>query len=213
MPSIHVWDLCLRVFHWLLVAALTVSLTTGLSGGLDAMEWHMLSGYLVLGLLAFRLLLGLAGRDYGHFREFPLNPRSVADYLQGKRRFPGHNPLGAWMIVVMLVTLLVQTLSGLMTSDGLFLEGPWVHTIGDDWSSIATRIHKLAWWVLCGLVGLHLAAIAYYALRGDNLVLPMFSGRRRWQDVTATRPTLNWWLRAALLLAAAALSWALINLP
>lgn len=213
MPAIHIWDLCTRSFHWILVLAVATSLATGLSGGFDAMDWHVRSGYLVLGLLIFRLLWGVLGSDYSRFSDFPLSPRAAHAYLGGRRQFPGHNPLGAWMIVVMLLALTVQAVSGLMTSDGLFLEGPWVFAVGSEWSSVASAIHKWTWWLVCGLIALHLLAVAVYAVRGQNLVTPMITGKRHWPDAEAARRPSRWWLRAVLLIAATALGWALITLP
>ena len=68
--SILVWDRHTRIFHWLLVLSFSFSLTNGLLGDIDLMDWHMISGYSILGLLIFRSLTGVFGKDYGRFSLF-----------------------------------------------------------------------------------------------------------------------------------------------
>lgn len=214
---ILIWDKSTRLFHWLLVLVFCASIGTGLYGEFDWMDEHMQFGYLMLGLLLFRLLAGMISTDYGRFSRFPLAPASVFAYLRGKREYPGHNPLGSWMVIAMLLTLLMQTLTGLMTSDDIFLEGPWVMAVPANWSEIASIIHGNAWRLLLLLVSLHIAAIAfYYFVRHQNLVLPMFTGYKStdkadpaWQPATA----MSWPRFLGLIITAAVLSWLAISLP
>lgn len=175
-----VWGRQTRLFHWVLVVVFSVSLATGLLADIDIMTWHLYSGYTLLGLLIFRMLSGLVGRDYSRFGRFPLSPRAVPRYLRGAETFPGHNPLGAWMIVFMLAALLTQVLSGMLTTDDFFTEGPWVYLAEDEWTGLAGSIHRSLYWVLIGMVVLHLCAIAFYRWRkGEDLLTPMISGRRQ----------------------------------
>ena len=160
--SILVWDRHTRIFHWLLVLSFSFSLTTGLLGDIDLMDWHMISGYSILGLLIFRSLTGVFGKDYGRFSRFSLSPKSVIAYLKGDDNFVGHNPLGSWMVIVMLVALLLQALSGLMTSDDIFVEGPWVMWVSDDWVSWAGQLHGVMFRVLIALVAV--APDGYFVL-------------------------------------------------
>ena len=60
-PAVVVWDLPVRVFHWALATAVAVSVATGLSGGLWQMQWHVISGCVILGLVIFRLIWGVIG--------------------------------------------------------------------------------------------------------------------------------------------------------
>ena len=177
MGKVLVWDRHTRLFHWLLVLLFSFSIGSGLYNDMDVMEWHMLSGYGLLALLLFRLLTGVAGRDYGHFRRLSLSPASILAYLRGDRQFQGHNPLGSWMVVVMLALLLTQVLSGLMTSDDIFVEGPWVVWVDEQWVSLAGTVHSLNYYALIGLVVTHILAIGYYQLiKKQNLLAPMVSG-------------------------------------
>ncbi|EAW29948.1 cytochrome b561 family protein [marine gamma proteobacterium HTCC2143] len=177
--SILVWDRHTRIFHWLLVLSFSFSLTTGLLGDIDLMDWHMISGYSILGLLIFRSLTGVFGKDYGRFSRFSLSPKSVIAYLKGDDNFVGHNPLGSWMVIVMLVALLLQALSGLMTSDDIFVEGPWVMWVSDDWVSWAGQLHGVMFRVLIALVALHLMAILFYrVVKKQPLVVAMITGSK-----------------------------------
>jgi len=177
MKKILVWDRHTRLFHWLLVLLFSFSIGSGLYNDMDVMEWHMLSGYGLLALLFFRLITGVAGRDYGHFRQFPLSPSSISAYLRGSQKFQGHNPLGSWMVVLMLTLLLTQVLSGLMTSDDIFLEGPWVMWVDEQWVSLAGTVHGLNYYALIAMVAIHVLAVAYYQLiKKQNLLSPMISG-------------------------------------
>ena len=63
---VRVWDLPVRLFHWLLLALMTVSVVTGLYGG-NTMVWHMRSGYAILALVAFRLIWGVVGSTTARF--------------------------------------------------------------------------------------------------------------------------------------------------
>lgn len=174
-----VWGISTRLFHWLLVVVFTVSMVTGLLADIDLMEWHLISGYGVLGLLIFRLLSGIFGRDYGRFKCFPLSPRSILAYIRGNQQFVGHNPLGSMMVVVLLLSLIAQVFSGLMTTDEIYIEGPWVAWVSDSWISFASMIHSQNYWLLLILVGLHITAVFFYLLiKRQNLIVPMITGKK-----------------------------------
>ncbi len=179
MRKILVWDKGTRIFHWLLAVLCTFSLASGLQNDVDVMEWHMFSGYVLLTLLFFRIMTGFFGGDYGRFSQFSLNPKEIVEYLKGRKRYYGHNPLGSWMVVTMMAILLVQILSGFMTSDDVFLEGPWVALVDDEWISFAGETHSVNYYFLLGLIIFHLLAIAYYwKIKKENLVTPMFTGAK-----------------------------------
>jgi cytochrome b len=57
----RVWDLGVRLFHWLTVAAVTIALVTGLSGPQNILNIHLAAGAAIGGLVAFRILWGLMG--------------------------------------------------------------------------------------------------------------------------------------------------------
>lgn len=117
-PSVPVWDILVRLFHWSLVASFIVAY---LSSEEDN-PWHIYAGYVVLGLIVFRVIWGFVGSRYARFSSFVCGPATVIDYIQRARanqapHYLGHNPLGGWMILALLSTLFVVTLSGLKVYD------------------------------------------------------------------------------------------------
>lgn len=190
MISVRVWDLPLRLFHWMLVLAVTGSLITGQFSsdlGLWAAEWHKLFGYAVLVLLLFRLSWGFAGGTYARFGSFVRGPRAVIGYLgelTGRRPARlrlGHNPLGGWSTIAMLLCLAVQAGSGLFLSDeDLGLEGPLSKYVGGAMAERLSTLHEANFVLLLFLIGLHLSAIAFYLFaKRENLVKPMITGFRQ----------------------------------
>ena len=112
--EIRVWDPLVRIFHWSLVLAFTVAY---LSGD-EENSVHIYSGYVVLGLIAFRLLWGLIGTRYARFSNFVYSPGTVIQYLKGlvakkPEHYVGHNPAGGWMVIAMLLCLFIVSVSGL----------------------------------------------------------------------------------------------------
>lgn len=200
-PRTRVWDLPTRLFHWTLAALVIFSVVTIKLGG-NWMEWHFRSGYAILTLLLFRLLWGFAGSRYARFAIFVRGPRAVVDYLRGRLSHgAGHNPLGALSVLAMLALLLSQTGTGLFANDGSYTEGPLAKFISGSLSNLLTSVHKASEYALYGLVGLHVAAIVYYAVaRRERLVPAMVTGDQP-VDAPAARDDLMLRLRALLLLA------------
>lgn len=176
---VRVWDLPTRVFHWLLVASVVGAVV---SVKLDQTAWHFRFGYAVCTLLAFRLLWGLVGGRWSRFTSFLFGPATVLRYLRAtpaarEAMEIGHGPLGALSVFAMLALLLAQVATGLIGDDEIANVGPLNHLVSTDTGIAATGWHS-SWGqgLLFGLVGLHLAAIAAYALRGKRLVGPMVRG-------------------------------------
>lgn len=182
-PMQLVWDLPIRIFHWVLTIAILVSIITAKIGGLDAMELHVYCGCLVLSLIVFRLIWGLVGTDYARFSNFVKGPTKVVDYLrqfilQKPGHSTGHNPAGGWMVLLMLGALLLQASSGLFVTDDIFTEGPLAHLITGDQQSILSQIHSFGEYLVPTLVLVHLAAIMLHRLKGEHLTLAMVHGKK-----------------------------------
>ncbi len=180
--AVRVWDLPTRLFHWLLAAAVTVSLLSAWIGD-AAMVWHFRSGLAVLALLTFRLIWGLVGGRWSRFASFVYAPTTVLRYLRGQAPAlehleVGHNPLGSLSVFAMLGFLLVQVATGLVADDEISNRGPLNSFVGNALALTATSWHKqVGQWVLCTLVVLHLAAMGYYRWRKHtDLVRPMWFG-------------------------------------
>jgi cytochrome b len=180
----RIWDAPVRLFHWLLVLLLGLSWYTGEVGGLDEMTWHMWSGYAVLALVLARVAWGLVGSTTARFGHFLYGPGEAIRYAAGLARrkpphYPGHTPLGGWMIALMLACLLVQTATGLFANDDIFTEGPLLPWVSKEVSDWLTTMHKWNFELLLVLAGVHVAAVAFYAVvLRQNLVKAMFTGRK-----------------------------------
>jgi cytochrome b len=189
MISIRVWDLPLRLFHWALLLLVACSFITGQFSsdlGLWAAQWHQISGYGVLALLLFRLAWGFVGGTHARFGSFLRGPQAALEYLEELRgRRParlrlGHNPLGGWSAIALLLSLAFQAGSGLFISDeDLGLEGPLAKYICNQLADRLTDLHEGNVVLLLLLICLHLSAIAYYRFaKGENLVRPMITGTK-----------------------------------
>jgi cytochrome b len=187
---VTIWDLPTRLFHWSAVLLVTCSVVTAKVGG-NWMEWHARCGYAILAVVLFRILWGFAGPRYARFAQFVRGPRDVLAYLRDTRAgtavgHAGHNPLGALSVLALLAALLLQASTGLFASDEIAMEGPLAKLASGTWVERASFIHEVNEKVIYALVGLHLAAIAFYAVvKRERLVPAMVTGRK----TTAAEPT------------------------
>ena len=208
----RIWDLPTRLFHWLLVVCVLGAIVTVKLGG-NWMQWHLNFGIATFALLLFRLVWGLIGPRYARFSSFLPSIKAAWSYLQNtsnnRTHYAGHNPLGAWSVYAMLLLLLAQASSGLFASDDIMFQGPLSVLVSNDLASRLTGLHKLGEWAIFAMIGLHIVAIAIYALKGHKLVGPMIHGDIFAQDgverVTAAHD--DWRVRTGALLVAALLGW------
>jgi cytochrome b len=190
-PARLVWDLPLRVFHWLLaLAVLGCWITSRL--GVRAFVWHRWLGYVTLVLIFFRIAWGFFGPRHARFSSFIRGPATVWRYgvllLRGGRgaapedehRYPGHNPVGALMVVLMLTLVLGVAVTGLFANDELFNTGPLYGYLSDEASDRATTWHSRLMDGLWVLMALHVIAVLAWLIVGkSNLIGPMMTGRKR----------------------------------
>ena len=184
LVAIKVWDLPVRLFHWLIVLLLAFQVVSGKVGG-DMMAWHAYSGYAMLVLIIFRILWGFAGSTHARFASFLAGPAATlrfAKRLFSREAVPqvGHNPLGGWSVVVMIACLGLQAVSGLFANDGAEAEGPLAALVSFEVSNRLSQFHRWNLDVLLVLSGLHVAAVLFHWLvKRDNLVGAMFTGVKR----------------------------------
>lgn len=213
--KIRVWDLPTRVFHWALVACVLGLVVSGKIGG-AAIDWHARLGYAVLTLLLFRLVWGVVGGRWSRFGAFLYSPGSVVNYLKGRAHpdhLVGHNPLGAASVFAMLLFLLFQVGTGLVSDDEISFTGPLNRLVASSTGLAATWYHKsVGQWVLIGLALLHIAAICWYLWKKkENLIAPMVVGDKEVAGAApaASRDDVTTRLSAAVILGlcAAAVAW------
>jgi len=116
IKSVKVWDVFVRIFHWTLALSIFGMFMTGD----DFKNVHMYLGYFVIILILARILWGFLGSKHARFSDFIYNPGTIYEYLRGlvngsPKHYLGHNPAGGLMAVVMLISLLIATFTGLKT--------------------------------------------------------------------------------------------------
>lgn len=214
MTTVRIWDLPTRLFHWLLVACVIALVITGNIGG-NAMVWHFRLGYSVLTLVLFRIVWGFVGGHWSRWAQLDLSPGRVLAYLRGAigtSSWAGHNPMGSWSVLLMLLWLLLQVSTGLVSDDDIANAGPLTALVSGATVSAATAWHKgLGKLVLIVLVLVHVGAIVWYRVRKAQALVPaMLHGHKSLAErVPASRDDLRTRLLALVigLLCAAAVAW------
>lgn len=206
---VRLWDLPTRLFHWLLVALVVLSFTTGKIGG-NAMPYHERCGEAILALLMFRVVWGFIGSSPSRFRTFLAGPATVFRYVLTLFRREAdhhlsHNPLGGWSVMAMLLVLLIQAGTGLFANDDIATTGPLYKWVSKAASDRLTSIHHLNHDVIIILVVVHVAAVLFHLVyKKENLILPMITGiKQRKGDLAEGATQQPLWL-AALVAAVAA---------
>lgn len=168
--TVKVWDPLVRIFHWSLVLAFIIAWATG-----DEVESvHIATGYVIMGLVGFRLVWGLIGTKHARFTDFIRSPRTVIAYMRDMLRFRakrylGHNPAGGAMVAALLLMLSALSATGYMMTTDAFWGVEWVE-----------EVHEALANLMLVLVGLHLAGVAFSSVEHrENLVRAMFTGRKR----------------------------------
>jgi cytochrome b len=214
MASSHpLWDWPTRLFHWSLVAVLPLAWWTAEEGHY---EWHEWLGYGVIVLVTFRLAWGFIGSQASRFRSFLRGPRQVMAYVgrgmrEGAEPSAGHNPLGGWYVLGVLLLLLLQAVSGLFNSDDILFDGPLHHLVDSDWQGWFGEFHELAFDLILALICVHILAVAYHQWgRGEPLIQAMLRGRAEGKSGLAP-PAPGWLALCCLLLVGGAL-WILLSL-
>ncbi len=180
MNAVRIWDLPVRLFHWLFAASCTVAWLSGDDPRFT--DLHLYAGYLAAGLVIFRLVWGLIGGRYARFRQFVRGPVVVFNHFHqlfdsSNRHESGHNPAGGWAIVVMLGLVSMLVITGLVVLGGEEGTGP-LAGLFDIGQGVAVHWwHELLAWILLSVVVLHLTAVVLVSrLQRQNLPLTMITG-------------------------------------
>lgn len=202
MKTVKVWDPAVRIFHWSLVAAFAIAYFTE-----DSMNLHVNAGYVVAGLVLFRVIWGFVGTHYARFTEFVRAPATVVAYLRSLRsgkpqHYLGHNPAGGWMIVALLIGLTTITVSGMKLYAVEEGKGPLASAqtmalipsaeAHDDHERSGPKsaqeglweeIHEAAVNITLGLIVLHIAGVVVSSrLHRESLVKAMITGNKQTED-------------------------------
>ncbi|MBL4659689.1 MAG: cytochrome b/b6 domain-containing protein [Alcanivoracaceae bacterium] len=182
--SIKVWDVLVRIFHWSLVIGFIVAY---LSED-DYQEIHIYAGYTVLGLVIFRLIWGFIGSHYARFNNFVVKPSVTLSYLKdiknhSAKRYIGHNPAGAMMILALIFSLIMTTVFGLMLYGAEEFSGPLaglMTNISDSTAHNFEEIHEFFANFSLFLIILHVLGVVLAGYQHkENLVLSMINGRKK----------------------------------
>ena len=178
-----IWDPVTRLWHWVLVLAISLGWSFGKFMTFDNIQWHFYIGYLVLGLMLFRFLWGFVGPAPIRYSAIIPTPAATLNYLRHiGRRTPsgsrGHNPVGSLSVIAMLIAIATQAITGLfIASDEFFEYGPLAGYVSE------AMVSRLTWWhhfnadLILVLVVLHVSAILFYLVwKKENLVKPMITG-------------------------------------
>ena len=180
--SILVWDLPTRLFHWLLVGSMFFMIFSAKQGG-AWMAWHLRCGLFILSLLAFRIFWGFVGSDTARFASF-FKPSQIPRYLRheiSENEQAGHNPLGALMVVAMIVVIGIQIITGLFSMDvNAYVYNGYLSRFAGNYAETFRNIHANIVPLLLLMIALHvLAVLVYLFVRKNNLIHPMITGRKK----------------------------------
>ena len=179
MRSSKIWDLPLRVFHWLFAISIIGSIATGKA---ENWELHERFGLTILGLLLFRFLWGFIGSETARFATFLKGPASVLQNLKdilGRKSAleKGHSALGGWATIALLFIPFYLVSTGLFSTDGTLFDGPLAHKVKFETAEQFANFHHYAEPVLFLVLLSHFTAMAvYYIWLKKNLIPPMITG-------------------------------------
>jgi cytochrome b len=167
---IRVWDALVRVLHWSLVLSVATAWLTRHSRG----SWHEWLGYAALSIVAIRIAWGFLGSRYARFSDFvkswPATTAYTRDVIAHREaRYLGHNPLGGWMVLALLVLVALVGFTG------------WLYTTDRYWGvEWVEETHETLSNVLFLFVAFHIAGVVFTSVRHhENLVAAMLHGWKR----------------------------------
>jgi cytochrome b len=185
-----VWDLPVRIGHWLMVGCFVVAWLTG-----ESEEWrnvHVYAGGGLVGAAIFRVLWGLIGSRYALFADFVREPGAALAYLKSllhssPQHYVGHNPAGGWAIVLLLALAVLSSVTGWLNYQDI-----GGHRV-EEWHEAS--VHAMLIVVMVHLAGVLVGSVAHH----ENLARAMLTGRKLGQPKDAIAR--GHWVAAILLLA------------
>ncbi|VAW70307.1 Cytochrome b [hydrothermal vent metagenome] len=179
--QIRVWDPLVRFFHWSLVSAFTIAYITED----DFLTVHSWAGYFILALLGIRIIWGFIGSRYARFSDFIYSPATIIQFLKDTfkfraKRYLGHNPAGGAMVILLMISLLMTTITGVFLLGADDHSGPLAFLFiqsADIWEDILEEVHEFFANFTLLLVFIHIAGVLLESLiHRENLVSAMING-------------------------------------
>jgi len=183
VTEVKIWDPLVRLFHWSLLSAFAMAYWTQE----EDYSLHLTAGYVVLGLVCFRIIWGIIGSRYARVADFIYRPSAVLKFLKGyvsglSPRYAGHNPAGGYMILALLICLLVITVSGVMLDAAENRAGPLSGYRLFLCTDLIDEVHEWSTSVCLGLISLHILGVMLSSwLCRENLVAAMITGNKKIQ--------------------------------
>jgi cytochrome b len=168
--AIMVWDMPVRVFHWLLVICFAGAWLSSESERLAMI--HYAFGYTACLLVLIRLVWGVIGTRYARFSQLLKGPKAVLGHLMAMLRgHPhhdvGHNPAGGLVMFALMLLILLIGFTGYLT-------------VKEFWGNFASEMHEVLASLALGLVIVHIiAAIGMSMIERQNLVRSMVTGKKK----------------------------------
>jgi cytochrome b len=196
MHEVKVWDIAVRVGHWSLVGLFAIAYLTG---EIEVETLHAWAGYAIIAIVLFRVLWGVVGTRHARFADFVFGWRTTLAYARSliawrPKHYLGHNPLGGWMVVALLATLLLVCWSGLelyavegkgpLAQETVTLV-PQAQAKHDDngkhgQESAWEDVHEVLANLCLLLVFLHVGGVLVASLvHRENLIRAMITGKKR----------------------------------
>lgn len=185
LPSVRIWDVPVRLFHWLLVLCIAVAAVTGFLLNVTWLQYHIVAGTAAGILVLARLVWGFTGTSYSRFSSYTLRPSQVFEHVKHIRegiiqRDAGHNPLGAWMVIGLMLVILLIVVSGFVVLGGQMKQGPLKAFLSFAEGSSLRDVHQLAAIGLLVMVGAHISGALFESWRSrENLPRAMVTGMKR----------------------------------
>ena len=182
--NVKVWDIFVRFFHWAVAALLAVAYLTED----DFLTAHAAAGYVILFLIAGRVVWGFIGGQHARFADFIHPLRRTWDYLKDALRFRhrrtlGHNPVAGMMMLTIILCVAMAAITGVLLYGAGEYAGPLAAMMapyGWKYADALKEVHEFFATGILVLAGLHVAAAIFESLHfKEKLVLAMITGYKR----------------------------------
>lgn len=184
--KIRIWDPWVRIFHWSLAVSIVFMLISGSTGFLF-FDWHRTAGEIILALFIFRLLWGIFGSSNARLLQLVTHPLAALTHLKDlftrqAHAERGHNAAGSWAVVIMLLMVGIQAITGLYIADeDELLEGALYGSVSSSLSDWMYQVHHTNAELLKIVVIVHVVMVFFYLVFArQNLITPMLTGTMKW---------------------------------